>query len=124
MDNAHGSHGGYNNTPPELPTVSNGTLTITEQAPEQETGATTADLPQSRAPYHPTAPGTSPTQANDTRTRGRDVVRSTGNQTPMEEHQCHSPRRPYRIQTQPVPNMRPCQETQGRYGAVEATQKV
>jgi hypothetical protein len=30
---------------------------------------------------------------------------------------------PYSIQTQPVPNMRPCQETQGRYGAVEATQK-
>ena len=48
MDDAHGSHGGYNNTPPELPTVSHGTLTITEQAPKQETGATTADLPQSR----------------------------------------------------------------------------
>jgi hypothetical protein len=48
MDNAHGSHGGYNNTPPELPTVSNGTLTTTEQAPEQG-GATSADLPQSRA---------------------------------------------------------------------------
>ena len=48
MDNAHGSHGGYSNTPPELHTVSNGTLTTTEQAPEQETGATTADLPQSR----------------------------------------------------------------------------
>jgi hypothetical protein len=48
MDNAHGSHGGYNYTPPKLPTVSHGILTITEQAPEQETGATTADLPQSR----------------------------------------------------------------------------
>jgi hypothetical protein len=32
--------------PPKLPTFSNGTLTTTEQAPEQETGATTADLPQ------------------------------------------------------------------------------
>jgi hypothetical protein len=49
MDNAHGSHGGHYYTPPELPTVSNETLTTTEQAPEQETGATTADLPQSRA---------------------------------------------------------------------------
>ena len=49
MGNAHGSHGGYNNTPPELrPTVSHGILTITEQAPEQKTGATTADLPQPR----------------------------------------------------------------------------
>ncbi len=51
MDNAHGSHGGYNNTPPELPTVSHGTLTITEQAPEQETGATSADLPLDDAGY-------------------------------------------------------------------------
>ena len=40
MDNAHGSHGGYNNNPSELSIVSHGTLT-TEQAPEQETGATT-----------------------------------------------------------------------------------
>ena len=48
MDNAHGSHGGHYYTPPELPTVSHGTLTITEQAPEQD-GATSADLPQSRA---------------------------------------------------------------------------
>jgi hypothetical protein len=63
-------------------------------------------------------------QANDTRTRGRDVLCSTGNKTPVEEHQCHSLRHPYRIQTQLMPNMRPCQETQGRYGAVEATQKV
>ena len=49
MDNAHGSHGGYYYIPPELPTVSHGTLTITEQALEQKTGATTADLPQPRA---------------------------------------------------------------------------
>ena len=28
------------------------------------------------------------------------------------------------VQTQPMPYMCPCQETQGRYGAVEATQKV
>ena len=33
----------------ELSTVSHGTLTITEQAPEQETGATSADLSQPRA---------------------------------------------------------------------------
>ena len=35
MDNAHGSHGGYSYTPPELSIVSHGTLTITGQAPEQ-----------------------------------------------------------------------------------------
>ena len=49
MDNAHESHGGYNHIPPELPTVSHGTLTIIEQVPEKENGATTADLLQSFA---------------------------------------------------------------------------
>ena len=49
-----------------------------------------------------------------------DVLRSTGNKSPMEKHQCHSPRHPCSIQT---PYLCSCQETQGRYGAVEATQK-
>jgi hypothetical protein len=51
MDNAHGSHAGYNNTPPELPTFSHGTLTITKDAPEQDTSVPTVDLPQSRVTY-------------------------------------------------------------------------
>ncbi len=52
------------------------------------------------------------------------MLRSTGNKTPMKEYQYHSPRHPCSIQIQPMPNMRPCQVTQGRYGAVEAAQKV
>jgi hypothetical protein len=42
----------------------------------------------------------------------------------VEEHPCHPNGHTPPVSGQPMSNLTPCQEAQGRYGALEVTQKV
>ena len=130
MGSAHASHGRHHPDARGAPSPVPEQLTITA-IPEEDPGPAAPRAPHphtqrppprassEQAPSRPTPP-----QAHDPRAGGRDVLCSPGRPTPLEEHQRNCEGDPPSVPPQPVPNLCPCQEAQGRYGAVEATQEV
>ena len=129
MGGPNASHGGHHQTPWDPP-ASAQALTITV-VPEEDPGPAAPRAPHPypqrplpRASSHEAPPRPATPQTNDSRPRGHHVLRSPGRATPMEEHECHSKGHPASFPPQPMPHLCACQEAQGRYGTVEATQEI